>query len=258
MKQILFLAALLLATPAYAVTAEQVVDQANHIAYYQGDDGRAKVTMTIKDEQGRERSRNFVIMRKDTGEGDTEQKFYVYFNRPADVSGTSFLVWKYVGKDDDRWLYLPALDLVKRIAASDERTSFVGSHFFYEDVSGRGTEEDTHEIVESTENYYVIKSVPKNKATAEFAYYKNYIHQQTFIPVKTEYYDEAGNKYREYIAEKVDTIQGYPTVTKSRMKDLRTDGETVLDYSEVKYDVGVPEDIFSERYLRTPPREYLR
>jgi outer membrane lipoprotein-sorting protein len=258
MKKLIFAAALLLALPAHAITVEQVVDKANHMAYYQGEDGRAKVNMTITDNQGRERTRNFVILRKDTGEGDTEQKFYVYFKRPADVSGTSFLVWKHIGQDDDRWLYLPALDLVKRIAASDERTSFVGSHFFYEDVSGRGTEEDTHELVESTENYYVVKSVPKDKDTAEFAYYKNYIHQKTFLPVKTEYYDGSDNKYREYVVEKVETVQGNPTIVRSRMKDLRSGGETVLDYSEVKYDAGLPGDIFSERYLRTPPREHLR
>ncbi len=258
MKKILFAAALLFTFPAHAVTAEQVVQQANHAAYYQGEDGRAKVNMVIRDSQGRERNRNFVILRKDTGKGDTEQKFYVYFNRPADVSGTSFLVWKRVGADDDRWLYLPALDLVKRIAASDERTSFVGSDFFYEDVSGRGIEEDTHEIAETTDNYYVIKSIPKNPKNAEFAYYKNYIHQQSFIPVKTEYYDAQGKLYREYTAEKVDEIQGFQTVTRSSMKDHRTGSETVLTYSEVNYDTGLPEEIFTERYLRTPPRQHLR
>ncbi len=258
MKKLLFAAALLFTTPAFAVTVEQVVEKANHAAYYQGDDGRAKVNMVIKDSQGRERNRNFVILRKNTGESDSGQKFYVYFNRPADISGTSFLVWKHLGKDDDRWLYLPALDLVKRIAASDERTSFVGSHFFYEDVSGRGIEEDTHEIVETTDNYYVVKSVPKDKSTAEFAYYKNYIHQNTFIPVKTEYYDANGQKYREYTAEKVEDVEGFKTVTQSRMKDLRSGGETILTYTDVNYNTGIPENIFTERYLRTPPRQHLR
>jgi len=42
------------------------------------------------------------------------------------------------------------------------------------------------------------------------------------------------------------------------MTDLRTNGNTILEYSDVKYDIGIPEDIFTERYLRKPAREYLK
>lgn len=247
------------------LTVEAIVENSNRVAYYQGRDGRARVSMTITDSQGRTRERQFTILRRDEppeeGLGDEhcgDQKFYVYFHRPADVNKMVFMVWKHVDKDDDRWLYLPALDLVKRIAASDERTSFVGSDFFYEDVSGRNITEDTHELVETTKNYYVLKSTPKNPKTVEFSHYKTWVHRETFIVVKMEYYDDLGEKYREYEALKVETIQEYPTVTESRMRNLRTKGDTVLEYSDVTYDIDLPEEIFTERYLRRPPREYLR
>lgn len=262
MKKLLFAALLsvLLIPVAHAkMSVDEIVAKANHAAYYQGKDGKAKVHMSIMDAQGRERTRDFVILRKDVDDkGDTEQKFYVYFTRPADVNKTAFLVWKHIDKDDDRWLYLPALDLVKRIAASDERTSFVGSHFFYEDVSGRTPSEDTHVLVEETPNYYVIKSTPKDKKNVEFAYYKNWIHKTTFLPVKTEFYDKNDKVYRTYEALKVDTVDGHPTVTQSKMSDSNIGGYTLMDYSKVKYDIGLPDDIFTERYLRTAPREYLR
>lgn len=254
---IVFLA--LSSSSAFALSVDEIVAKANHAAYYQGKDGRATVHMSIMDSQGRERTRDFTILRKDIDDaGDTEQKFYVYFSRPADVSKTAFLVWKHPAKDDDRWLYLPALDLVKRIASSDERTSFVGSHFFYEDVSGRTPSEDTHQLVEETDNYYVLKSTPKDPSQVEFAYYKNWIHKATFIPVKTEFYDNSGNVYRTYEALKVDTVSGFPTVTESKMTDKNIGGYTLMDYSKVSYDIGVPEDVFSERYLRAAPRQYLR
>ena len=104
------------------------------------------------------------------------------------------MVWKHIKADDDRWLYLPALDLVKRIAASDERTSFVGSDFFYEDVSGRGLDEDVHELLETSDNYFVIKNTPKRPDDVEFSYYKMWIHKKTFLPIKTEYFDKTGEK----------------------------------------------------------------
>jgi outer membrane lipoprotein-sorting protein len=255
-----------------------IVDKTNRVAYYQGADGKAKVSMTIKDKMGRKRTREFTILRWDkpdplkkappkgakegTGKVDDsycgDQKFYVYFTKPADVAKMVFMVWKHLGKDDDRWLYTPGLDLVNRIAASDERTSFVGSDFFYEDVSGRGVAEDRHELVETTKHYYVLKSTPKNPKKVEFAHYKMWIHKSSFVMVKTEYYDKKGKKYREYEAKGVKKIQGFPTVTKSLMRDLRTGSETTLEYSEVKYNVGLPESVFTERYLKRKPRKYLR
>ena len=244
---------------ALAQDVQEIVNKASAAAYYQGEDGRAKVHMSIKDSQGRERTRDFVILRKDIdGVDNGEQRFYVFFERPADVNKTSFLVWKHPAADDDRWLYLPALDLVKRIAPSDERTSFVGSHFFYEDVSGRGPEEDNHVLEEETTDYYVIRSTPKNLSGVEFSSYKNWIHKTTFIPVKTEYYDENGEVYRTYTALGVETIDGHPTVVKASMSDARIGGATEMQYSDVAYDIDLSDDIFTERYLRNPPRRQLR
>jgi outer membrane lipoprotein-sorting protein len=183
---------------------------------------------------------------------------YVYFERPADVNKMAFLVHKHVVGDDDRWLFMPGLNLVKRIAASDKRTSFVGSDFFYEDVSGRNPDADTHELVETTDTYYVLSNTPKDPKSVEFASYKVWIHKLSFLPVKGEYYDAAGNKFREMQAVEVQEIQGFTTVTKSQMKDLRTGSTTTITYNKVEYNVGLGEDIFTERYLRNPPRAQLR
>jgi hypothetical protein len=251
------------------LSVDEIVAKTNLVSYYQGADGRAQVRMTITDGQGRTREREFTILRWDEGEAGSEverkdqahagnQKFYVYFHRPADVNKMVFMVWKNLDKDDDRWLYMPALDLVRRIAAGDKRTSFVGSHFLYEDVSGRHVDEDTHELVEVTDNYFVLKNTPKDPASVEFAYFKMWIHKTTFLVVKTEYYDARGEAYRTYTAEKVEEIDGYQTVTKSSMSDTKLGGNTVMEYSEVKYNIGIGEGIFTERYLRRPPFEYLK
>lgn len=261
MMRIHLIAVALLAAAPVATSqqpsVEEIVQRTNLTSYYQGDDGKARVSMTITDAQGRTREREFTILRRNMDDEAKEQGFYVYFHRPADVRGMVFMVWKHVGAADDRWLYLPALDVVKRIAASDERTSFVGSHFFYEDVSGRGTEEDEHELLETTDLYYVLKNTPKNPDRVEFDSFTMWIHKPTFIPIKVEY-EAGGEVYRIVEALQVEDIQGYKTVTKSRMKDLKSGGETVLEYSTVEYDVGLPEDVFTERYLRRAPRQYIR
>ncbi len=252
------------AQEAAVPTLDEIVARANHAAYYQGRDGRAQVRMTITDAQGRSRERQMTILRRDEqpeGKDETycgDQKFYVYFSRPADVNKMVFMVWKHLDRDDDRWLYLPNLDLVKRIAASDKRSSFVGSDFFYEDVSGRRITDDTHELAGTTETSFLLKNTPKDPGSVEFSYFTMEIDRKTFLPVKTEFFDKNGGKMRVYESLEVQEIQGRPTVVKAKMSDLRTGSSTVNVYSDVQYDLGVPEDVFTERYLRAAPRKYLK
>jgi outer membrane lipoprotein-sorting protein len=235
-----------------------IVNMANLVAYYQGQDGKAKVNMRITDKNGQKREREFTILRKDVNDGG-DQKYFVYFLKPADVRKMVYMVHKRadVKKDDDRWLYLPALDLVKRIAAGDKRTSFVGSDFLYEDVSGRSLEEDTHELVETTDEFYIVRNVPKQPDSVEFGYFNVSIDRKRYVPMKMEFYDKKNKLYRVIESSKVETIQDFPTVVKSVVSDLNTGSKTEMEFSDVKYDIDL-RDIFSERYLRRPPREARR
>jgi len=239
-------------------SVDEIVNKANLAAYYQGADGKAKVKMTITDKKGQQRLREFIILRKDVKDGG-DQNYYVYFQKPADVRKMVFLVHKHTDPktDDDRWLYLPGLDLVKRIAAGDKRTSFVGSDFLYEDVSGRSLAEDTHELAKTTNELFVIKNVPKEPDTVEFSYYDVSIDRKTFIPMKMEYYDKNGKLYRIIESKKIETIQDFPTVVKSVVSDLNTGSNTEMEFTGVKYDIKLG-DIFTERYLRRPPKEARR
>lgn len=245
---------LLLAVPAAAMTVEEIVNRANLAAYYAGNDGRAEVSMVITDAQGRTREREFVILRRDVANGG-QQKYYVYFEKPSDVRRMVFMVHKQLDRDDDRWLYLPALDLVKRITASDKRTSFVGSHFYYEDVSGRSLTEDVHELAGETETHYLVNNTPRDPGSVEFSSYTVWIDKKTFIPTKGEYLDKKGQRYRVVEALEIKDIQGFPTVTRSRVQDLTGGGSTVSEFKNISYDRGLDDAIFTERYLRRPPRE---
>jgi hypothetical protein len=240
------------------LSVDEIVNKANLVAYYQGSDGKAKVKMTITDKKGRTRNREFIILRKDIKDGG-DQNYYVYFQKPADVRKMVFMVKKNndIKKDDERWLYLPGLDLVKRIAATDKRTSFVGSNFLYEDVSGRNLQEDTHELIDTTDKYYVVKNVPKKPDTVEFSYFNVSIDRRTFVPMKMEFYDKKNKLYRIIESQKVQTIQKFPTVVKSVVSDLNTDSKTEMEFTDVKYDINLG-DIFTERYLRRPPKEAKR
>lgn len=237
--------------------ADTIVMRANLVAYYAGEDGRAQARLRIFDAQGREQRRQFTVLRRDLTEGGNQQ-FLVVFSQPADVRGTTFLVHKQVESDDDRWLYLPGLDLVKRIAAGDKRTSFVGSHYYYEDVSGRRPDEDTHTLVETTDEQFILTHRPLDASSVEFAEYTTWIDRQTFVPMRIEYRDAAGKPIRMVEAQETQEIQGHMTVTASRISDLASGGYTELQFRNISYDLGLPEELFGERALRNPPDQWMR
>ena len=103
--------------------------------------------MRLISKGGQERIREMTMLRKNFGEIGGDQKYFMYFFQPADVKDMTFMVYKYHGKDADRWLFVPSISMVRRIAAKDKHSSFVGSDFTYEDVSGRNLQEDAHSIV---------------------------------------------------------------------------------------------------------------
>lgn len=256
---LLSLAAVVVAGPAGAQEpdAATIVERANLAAYYAGADGRSEARMRIIDAQGNEQRRQFTVLRRNPEPGG-DQRFLVVFSQPADVRGTTFLVHKHVAGDDDRWLYLPGLDLVKRIAAGDKRTSFVGSHYYYEDVSGRRPDEDHHELVSSDNRFYELRHWPVDASSVEFAEYTTWIDRETWLPMRIEYRDASGQPIRRVEVQRVETIEGHPTVTASRISDLVGGGHTDMQFRFIDYDLGLPDDVFTERALRNPPAEWLQ
>ena len=173
----------------------------------------------------------------------------------------TFMVWKYEGRPDDRWLFVPAISLVRRVAANDSRSSFVGSDFTYEDVSGRDVDADTHTLVreESLDGTacYVVESVPHDD-DLEYQRKVSWIDKASFLSLKEEYYDRRGELYRTYSADAIADVGGYPTVTHRTMTDLTKEHRTEVVFESTEYDVGLDDDLFTERSLRRPPNKWIR
>lgn len=159
----ILLAAVLYPVPLPAADATQIVKKSQAAFFEAGKDFQARVKMTLITGEGQQRVREMTMIRKNGPSG--QQKYFIYFHRPADVAGTAFMVYKYPNQDDDRWLFIPAINLVNRIASRDSRSSFVGSDFTYEDISGRDLESDTHRLLKEEDlngrRTTVVESVPK-------------------------------------------------------------------------------------------------
>ncbi len=250
----------LLSSDANALTAEDIAKKSQEAFYYQGNDFKALVQMKLISKGGKERIREMTMLRKNYGPSGGGQKYFIYFFEPADVRKMSFMVYKYPAKDDDRWLFIPALNMVRRIAAQDKRSSFVGSDFTYEDVSGRDIEDDTHIIVKEekigTRDCYVIKSTPK-ASDVDYSYKLSWIDKANFLPLKEEYYDKKGELYKVFTADEIKDVKGFPTITKRVMKNLQSGHMTEVTFTKVDYNIGIEDSLFSERFLKSPPKKWI-
>ncbi|MFQ5709236.1 MAG: outer membrane lipoprotein-sorting protein, partial [bacterium] len=240
---------------------EEIVKKSQQIFYYAGKDIKAKVLMKLISKSGKKRIRELTMLRLNQSHGG-EQKYYMYFHRPADVRQMTFMVWKYLGKNDDRWLYVPSIKLVRRIAANDKNSSFVGSDFTYEDVSGREVSEDTHtlngEEALNGKSVYVVESTPKQEKSAYYSRKVSWIDKETFLPVKEEYYDKRGDLLKTFSADKTESVEGIPTIVQRTMANVQNGHRTVVTFEAVNYNVGLKDNTFSERYLRSAPREWIK
>ena len=102
----------LTAVTASAETAEEIMKKSHMAYYYAGDDGAAEVQMVLTDSKGKERNREFTMLRIDEEEGG-DQKYYTYFKKPSDVARMTFMVHKAKDGNDKRWIYVPAVDLIR-------------------------------------------------------------------------------------------------------------------------------------------------
>lgn len=246
---------------AAAQNADEIMKKSHMAYYYAGDDGQVEVTMHLF-KGGRERTREFSMLRIDIEDGGN-QKYYTYFKKPSDVSRMSFMVHKQADGNDARWIYVPAVDLIKPISADDKNSSFVGSDFSYEDVSGRHWTEDNHTLVNADGDLdgtpvFIIESVPKDEGYDGFAKKISYIDKASYLPLKEEYFNDKGEMIKTFTAEKIEDIDGIKTVTVRRMDNLEKGTHTIVEFNDIKYDVGLDESIFTERYLKNPPRKYIK
>ena len=224
------------------------------------DDGKTleqDMTMLLIDKNGKKRTRNLHTYGKDFG---VDEHQIMFFKSPADVKNTAFLTYDYddASKDDDQWLYLPALKKVKRIPSSDKSSSFMGSDFSYFDMTDRDLEDFDFKLLKETKvrghDAWMIEATPRNKKVIkESGYTKTVaiVRKDNYVVVRAINYMRNGKK--KYLDMAKLHQQGgvwLPDVlTMTTKKGKRTVHKTVLKFSHVKLNKSIPDNMFTTRRL---------
>lgn len=227
-----------------------------------GDDQTSKMQMVLIDKRGKQRVRELTTFTKDKGEDTYSMMFFL---SPPDVEDTGFLTYDYddEDRDDDQWLYLPALKKTKRIASSDKSGSFMGSDFSYADMTDRPLSKYEYELLQEAEvdghPVWVIQATPIDEEEIdETGYTKSvqFVRKDNDVVIRSKIWVKKGkrNKYME--VQELEQIDGIwvPTVmTMTTKKGKQTLHKTILQISDVKFGQPLDYDLFSVRGLETGP-----
>ena len=166
-KSIIIVVALMITTSGvFAQTAKEISDKAMNTIDFEA----MEMTLTLKiyNAKGQERVRQVSTVSKQFGEIN---KTIMKFTAPADVKGISILIYDYKNKDDDMWIYMPALRKTRRIVSNEKGKSFMGSEFTNADMTSSSIEDFKYEMLGSKvingTNCYEIKATPINEDVAD-------------------------------------------------------------------------------------------
>jgi outer membrane lipoprotein-sorting protein len=232
-----------------------------------GRDSRAEVRMKLFDRHGRVRERAMTIVtlrgRGNPGAARTApdgDRRLIRFTYPNDIRGTGFLVWEHPTTDDERFLFLPSLGRVRRIAGTETQESFVGSDFTYEDISGREFDDYSYALESEDASWtgadgaahpaWRLESTRKNPG-AEFPRVVSVVLKETFVVVQADVYNRRNERQKIYSVRRIDQVQGIWTVFDSSMANTLDRTKTDLVVEKVGYNVGLQEDAFSRRELES-------
>ncbi len=226
-----------------------------------GDNRVANMEMVLIDKKGNERIRKIKSFEKDKGSDTLRLMFFLH---PADVKDTAFLTYDYdtADRDDDQWLYLPALHKTKRIASSDKDGSFMGSDLNYSDMTSRnlndydfsfyekGKEMDVHGV-----KTWVIWAIPRGKKVIDETGYKKsllWVRQDNDVIIRAINWEKSGGYLKYVDVKKIEKIDGIWVVTEmhiTRKKGKQIRHKTILKFENVRFNQDFDENLFTVRQM---------
>ncbi|MCB9482115.1 MAG: outer membrane lipoprotein-sorting protein [Desulfobacteraceae bacterium] len=223
-----------------------------------GDNITTDMKMILIDKNGNERIRDIRSFSKDKGE-DTMK--LMIFTSPADVKDTGFLTYDYDNpeKDDDQWLFLPALKKTKRIANDDKSGSFMGSDLNYSDMTDRELPDWRFRIIKEMKDrghdVWVIESEPVSREVSkETGYKKSYVfvRKDNYMISRGIHWTDTGGDIKYYDVVEMKKIQGIwmnIEVHMTKKSGKVTKHKTVLKFDNIKLFQDMSEDMFTIRRM---------
>lgn len=215
--------------------------------------------MEMTDRHGKVRVRETKGFRKYYGD---EKRTAIFYLKPKNIKDTAFLTYDYADKEkeDDQWLYLPAMHKVRRISASDRGDYFLGTDLSYEDIKleTRISIKDyarktiAEDEVDGFHCYVVAETTIDNEVAEELGHLRreSCIDDSIWIVRKSQFWDLQNKLLKTTYFRDISKVQGIWTAHKIEVENHKTGHKTVFTFSDVDYSKGVNDNVFTQNALK--------
>jgi outer membrane lipoprotein-sorting protein len=217
---------------ATAQDAKTILENMDKIIF-SPKDKQGKVTIVLIDKDGKEKTREAVMMQK-----GRDKKLYRY-TKPESQAGIATLSLP----NDVTWMYMPAFAKPKKISMLAKNQSFTGTDFSYEDMATTPySDRYTPELLQTDQEIYGLQLIPKSKSSA-YSKIIVRINKANGYPLSMEFYNTQGKKFKSS-SYRYEKIGKYWNAAEVVMKDLDKKHSTKILLTDVKFDQGLSDDIF--------------
>jgi hypothetical protein len=213
----------------------------------------AKISLTITEKGGSTRSRIISMTTKSYPDG--LEKRIIKFIEPADVRGTSMLVFDNKNSADEMWIYLPALKKTRRIVTSEKGKSFMSSEFSNADMSSPALSDFVNKHLDKSgiNNQWIIESTPVDEDKAdEYGYSKkiSYISIDKNQVQKMEFYNFDNELFKVIEIKSVFPLSDGKYLVKDMVaNNLNTNRKSEILFSNISEGVKVDDSVFTIQNL---------
>lgn len=223
-----------------------------------GQDVTSLVTMSLGQEGKAPRVRQMVVFRANGAKGEVST--LIRFTEPADIQGTGLLTLDAADGSTNQWIYLPAMQRVRRVDSNRQGGRFVNSDYYFEDLKDRKPAADNHRIIgrEKVGNTTceVLESMPAQADNSVYLKRLSWIDPRSLLPLRMDFFERQADKpSKRLTVARLEQVQGYWTVMDSTLSDLESGHQTRLSVDKVLYDRRLPATLFTSRALAEERQE---
>lgn len=230
-----------------------------------GDHMVAQVSMVLTDRHGAQRERRFVRYVRN-GALPTDKYSYIHFYEPAQVAGTTVLAYDYRDqrKDNDSWIYLPAVGKVKRLTNEERTGKLMGSDISYGDLTrrdlGKYEFKMLGEVAVGPWKTWHIEFVPTTPdEVRRFGYVKGHVwvDKQSLRVVRSVFWKEETGQTKLFDVKTLENVDGIWTPT-DMVFAVQHNGVTMhhtrLTFHDVHYNRPVEDRLFTPDGIARAPQ----
>ncbi len=180
-------------------------------------------------------------------------KAILRFTAPAEVKGVALLIVNHTDRASDQWMWTPAIERDRRIAAQDRSTRFFGTDFSFEDLEERDVDQFNYKFLgdDSVDSAacWKIESKPKESKSSQYTSSLVWVRKDNYVVAQIEDYAKDKLVRRIHYSD-FQNVAGIWTPRTVEVYDANRKSRTVLKLEKLEYNLPMKDEDFSLEALR--------